>query len=300
VGEVLAATDQRIDGLAVDDEHVYWLQGGVVWSSKAVVPTIPRERMNVGEPSTKPGQRNDKRLALDDEHLYASGADGIFRLDKAIGSTPEKLADAQETHALAVVHDVLFVGGAGLWKIFPANGYGRPENVFPAGTVVDLEVDGDHVYWSSKGGVNTHGYAGFARLGRVGPSGVEELVDAAQLGPDGIAVNETHLYWAHAGAGFIRRVPKAGGPFEIVAEIPRVEDMLLAPEGIYLGRQLMKYEYQSVYEISYITPAATTVGCLAQLPYGPLGAPRHLVLHGSFVFVATYDSVIRVPRRVLE
>lgn len=156
------------------------------------------------------------RLVTDARHVYwvDRTANKIMRVDKA-GGPVELVADSPPfPEELAVVGPYIYwVTASGFLMRATKTATNLVETLVPAGVNgAHLAADATHVYFGKDGGISRYAFAG----------GAIEQVVVDGGGINGIAVDDTDVYWSSYGSadsdtGTIQRAPKAGGPTETLA-----------------------------------------------------------------------------------
>lgn len=169
----LVATVASLGGLAADNERVYWMDGGRVLTAPAPFPALHSVLMDVGNDGP---EATGNRLTLDAAHVYASGADGIFRVDKQAQGMPQNLGPpVARAHALAVTATDLFVGrqswvsdGGSLFRISLSGG--QPALLHSEGYIWDVSHEALLVQWGT-----LRAWVAEARSRRLAPIGSVKL-----------------------------------------------------------------------------------------------------------------------------
>lgn len=102
----------------------------------------------------------------------------------------------------------------------PGPGTRRPrvEVVAPAGGIpVALAVDGQAVYWTTRGEI--HGAGSILTVSLDG--GTPVTIASAVSEPEGLALDQQYVYWSDSEEGTIRRAAKAGGQSTVLASHQR-------------------------------------------------------------------------------
>lgn len=136
------------------------------------------------------------------------GAGGPFEV--LAGAGPARPNPAGGLHALDLVadgDDLVFSADAGLWRVRKSGGAPRrltSGRLAPLMLAADGAFLREYVYWASweEGGP-------LRRAPKDGSAPPETLLSGLR-GPEGIAVDERHIYVANKGFGEVLVVPKAG------------------------------------------------------------------------------------------
>jgi hypothetical protein len=286
----------QVDGLAADDQHVYWMDGGEVFAS---APGAPVDSLALF--AAADAEPTGNRLLLANGQLIVAASSGVFGIDVAAKGPPVKLFDAIErTHAMARTGSTLYAGRDS-WidstgALFSGPIQGGPVKLeHPAGYIWDLQADGETVFWSDAGTYDGMSYNHDGRLGRIDASGETVLVDSMSRGPLGIGLDSQYLYWADYGGGAVRRIPRSGGASELVTKVPLPRNIVPTPEGIYITSDHP--------QLFFLSPGATEPECIAELAGVPGEDGAQLSLTSDSVYVETtvpghfYGAIYRAPRR---
>jgi hypothetical protein len=170
--------------VAVDSEHVYWTNTGLIGEAEAPVNgggTIGRAKLNgeevdpdfiCGEDPSRPGKRfvgNPQGIAVNESHIYWANA-------------------ANESIARAAI------GGTGVEEMF-AQSFGS------GGAPNGVTLSASDVYFSSEEVGNNTGYISHVPI----EGGKEQTTFIGEAGIRGIAVDNSHVYWASQSEGAIGR-----------------------------------------------------------------------------------------------
>jgi hypothetical protein len=255
------------DGLAVDDENVYWTAQGSSASGGAIV----RAPKSGGSPETlTTGRIRPWGIAVDDENVYwaeqglatspAQSNDGnigdagsIMALAKAGGAGPTALARELSTPDFVAVdgdgvvwHDASLIGrvpkaGGASTTLFSTPSPNKASN---------LVVTGGTAYW----GLDDGSWS----IASVPTSGGSVSMLASGIAqPTGVAVLGSSVYWSLAGGdqvGAIEAVPAAGGAASAVSP-PDVQIGVLDQEAVFLLADDQAFYSVEVWQTSGVTVA---------------------------------------------
>jgi len=222
-------------------------------------------------------------LATDLQHCGACGTpcDGacIGGLCQPIGQV--ELASGVQGDDLALDDDYVYfgssiTGGLSSGAIARVHRSGGPKDILVGSAVPNrIAVDGGFVYWSAQNAIY--------RVDREGGAAV--LIATAAL-PWGLAVDDIFVYWAERGTSLsqpfansaIRRVPKSGGPSEVLASLPE-----------QLGRELVADDTHVYF--THLASVDPDVGFISRVPkwggevefVSPAGA-SHIALDATHVY----------------
>lgn len=232
----LAAKQGIPVGITVDASNVYWVTQsgkGALWK----VPKSGGQAMALLDGNIAPGLENyaptwqPVSLFADGSSLYwttvALGTGGLWKMPSA-GGMPAKLADTG-INATDWPEGLFVRSGIAYWSGYQAqNVYdARVFSIAPGAMLAQHDVsalgsyaqsvaaDADHVYFTTNQAGSPGGAVARIPLAGGGP---EKLADATYR-PFGLAIDDTHLYFADVDytsspSGSIRRVPKSGGAVE--------------------------------------------------------------------------------------
>lgn len=192
------------DQMALDDTHLYFTVAGsgqVIKMSK-----------DGGDVTTlASGQGGPSGIAADATHVYWANylSGSLASAPKSGGSTITLVSGEQSPYRVAAGTMDLF------WSGFPPGLRAAPKTggsavQIAAGSPRTMVVDGGIVYWTDTGD---------ATVKRANENGSDPQVVAVLEGgafPDGIAVDETHLYFTVGAA--VMKVEKHGGIPEVIAD----------------------------------------------------------------------------------
>jgi sugar lactone lactonase YvrE len=195
--------DAHAAGVAVDAKYVYW--------ADPVTDTIGRAELNGGEPeySFISGADNPQGVAVDGKYVYwTNAATGTV-------SEPNQSIPADGT-----------IGRADLDGENVKQGFITGAND-PRG----IAVDGGHIYWVNRGGSANGGFT--TSIGRADLSGGgadQEFISyssaftgSSSAGtPEGIAVDEEHLYWSATREGIRTTVIRRDLDGSAASEVRRI------------------------------------------------------------------------------
>jgi hypothetical protein len=190
--------------LATDSTSVYWIDQGLREVRKApldgsLVTTLWSGA--VGSP-----------VAVDGAHVYWHDTSaGVVMQADADGANPTQLAAGQSSVGSLAVHaGALFFTTASEVVQLDLTGRSLASLVAGQNNPRSVAADATHVYWATGpwGGAET-----VQRVAR-GGGAVEPLASA---GAFALALDATHVYAADNYGGQIWRVPKGGGPIEVLA-----------------------------------------------------------------------------------
>jgi hypothetical protein len=195
--------------IALDSGNVYWLAGAFEEGYQVL-----RAPKGGGEPVAVGAGRDIRSLAADESGVYWSDCEvstddcAILRL--APGATePQALASALAyPDALTLdATDVYWVNGSTTIMRAPKDGAGAAPAVLASSQFYPqaLAVDESKVYW-----------AGLSYVIQVDKASGGRTVLASDQTPADLVVDATHVYWANYDGG-VMRVPRGGGPLELVA-----------------------------------------------------------------------------------
>ncbi len=200
VTQVSGAT-ANFGNIAVDDQHVYFamLGTGGLWRGAKDLSDNLQAEMVVND--TQPFD-----VVLDDTHVYwiDLGSDEIRRLEIATigggqGVPPTTLRNSFTLRALAIDETHLFFAEGG--DVLRANKDGT--GVIPLangpGIIWDMEVDEQHLYWTSDGGDSVE---------RVAKDGTSADVLWFSANPQALDLDCSRLFWAETGTDTVQMLDK--------------------------------------------------------------------------------------------
>lgn len=230
----LSRSDESPMGVAVDDGHVYFTNGGAEHSAGMITRV---DKDGTGKTLLASGLEWPNGIAVDDDAVYwteGGNSDGssvpddrigarVMRLDKA-GGAPLPLATRQrnpESIAVDATHVYWTNSGGsagaagGVMRVSKLGGapqiVARADEALPSTyPSPGLAIDVSNVYWTS------------TRSGRVmavtKSGGAPRELSHEPSGPMAIATDGTFVYWTNPWTRSVRRAPTGGGAVETVAE----------------------------------------------------------------------------------
>ena len=165
--------------MAVDDQHVYW---------------VSRFRDNPAECCTpKPGTGSIGRANVDGTGIDEDFITGVsFPLDVMA-------VDGSHLYWTNLGPDTDFISGPAISRIGRANldGTGVEENFISENGVAGMAVDASHFYWLLNGFSRSEADFFWIRRANLDGTGVEDVTGTFTGGGCGVAIDDTHVYWAH-------------------------------------------------------------------------------------------------------
>jgi hypothetical protein len=246
-GESEVLTPPMFDpkGLAVNDTHVYWANGGYgVDETGSTGATIMRVAKSGGTPETVSEAVYPIALALDDDAVYWSDAD----LDQIVmrpleGTSNTVLAESQRTVKYLALDSTSVYWTNETGEVVKVAKAGGPPTVLASGQSqpLGIAVDATRVYWAAAGD-------GWIRSVPLSGGAVQNVREAEY--PIAVSLQDGYLIYTNApGAltttsdtGQVLRVPLDGGTAELLAdrqELPwnittiGAKDVLWADAGKY-------------------------------------------------------------------
>jgi sugar lactone lactonase YvrE len=204
----------RASGIAVDGEHLYWVD-----LDKS---TIARAKLNgtQAEDEFITATSNPKNVAVDGDHIYWTNA--ATKVEEEDGTI--KVLEGTVGRAK--------LGASGVEEV-------EPNFIAAAGNPDAVAVDAEHVYWTND---PPPGITGLGAVGRAKVNGGEansEFFPIPGIGGEelsGISVDAEHIYWMGTSTGGFSRISRAkldGSGYEVTFIFlgEQVEGKGLAVEG---------------------------------------------------------------------
>jgi sugar lactone lactonase YvrE len=254
VEETFITGAQAPQGVAVDDEHIYWPNRESI--GRANLDGTGVDQSFISGVEFASGGRGDTAVAVDEEHIYwpSKFADTCCPGDPATGAIARANLDGtgvEESYITGVDFPAgeLAVDGSHLyWNNYSSAFqvtylYGGPDRIGRAnldGTGVEedfiahsqliygMAVDDTHLWWANYG----REYGAITRANLDG-TGVEEVISDEDEGPyypDTVAVDETHVYWDEGGSIGRAKLDGTGLDHEFIADVADVTG--LAVDGL--------------------------------------------------------------------
>jgi len=157
---------------------------------------------------------NSNALAINSTSVfyarYGNNVYGLWSVPKA-GGTP-MLVNSDSCCFNTIVADDNYVYWTNWDAIYraPAAG-GSSKQLFRAGGVREIAVDGDRVFWAQQAG--WYGFTAGIYVGSVSAATVTALVTTSALPSGGIAIDAQNVWWTDQHG--IGRVPRSGGPSDM-------------------------------------------------------------------------------------
>jgi len=236
--KVLATMLEDPNGIAVDDEHVYWTLDNPMMV-KAQLFRAAHDGKGA-EPMLADGTASEaEAVVVDDVNAYVAddAAHTILRVSKdATSAAPAVVAsDLGYLRALLAAPEGIYFAnndGGGSVGLAPAGG-GAPVKIGELNQAQALALDKDYLYWVESGDFDQNN--GRAMRARRKDLGAPTLLADGLNHPASIAVDATDAYVATDDA--IVRLPKSGGTPETVATDqggPRA--LAFSHAGLFWGR----------------------------------------------------------------
>jgi hypothetical protein len=223
-------------------------------------------------------------MAADDRHLYTQTVNGIFAWDRRDNRRLVAPLSGDRNTALVSDRDFVYViSREALWRAPKPGITGKPQRLAATGSSLGLAVDSAWVYFPD---------AETAQLFRVAKTGgtptpmvtgpVEKTGTTVSEDGQGVIVDGSFVYWTFAGK--ILRVPRAGGPAQVLFQSPTLAPLSLAADdaGLYFGADKQTYRLRKT-DGGVPEPV---LDCLAE----------HTQLAGDWIYATCDKRLLRVSR----
>ncbi|AKT39428.1 hypothetical protein [Chondromyces crocatus] len=232
---VLADTQNNPWTIALDDEHVYWTNGGQAASGNGSVARVRKMGGDVQMIAT--GQSYPFiGIAVADDHVYWTNyTDGTVRRALIIGGGEETLATGQANPKGIVVDatHAYWANNNGTIMRHPRGGSAQPPELLSSvsGTKpYGVALGNGGIYWTVASA--NVGSIQFLPLAGGPPAPIAEQQDL----PLYLATDTEHVYWVNTAAGpSIARAPLAGGAVDVLGSSPSAGayGMTVAGDDVY-------------------------------------------------------------------
>lgn len=174
---------------------------------------------------------------------------------------------------------------------------GEPEELATAPFIQAIALDADRVYFASDGSIGTGAAAGTIQaVAKTGGAAVTLASDA--IAPSGLAISGTDVFYTLAGdrdnaTGSVVRVPKAGGPTEVLAQnLPWPHAIVAGESAVYwLEYTLVGVDCSPVGDVVKLDLGGGAPVILA----GKQPAPTQLALDGATLYWINDGAYCNLP-----
>ena len=217
---VLGRHTSSVLGITVDANRVYWGVAGGNNPDTAPGLIVSTALGNLGgEPevfktSSKFAPFSPWSLANDEARIYCGGSQGVFAADKA-SKAESALGGGQIPTPLVLTSEHVYWVSRMDGVVMAAPKNGGPSRTIATGpadqSISAVTADEERVYWLESDGTRGRVFSIPAAGGKR-----TELAVNGQAGY-GMAIDAKYIYWTVLAGGSLNRVPKGGGPAEILA-----------------------------------------------------------------------------------